>query len=267
MTTDRRDQPEMPGPDPASAPEPASPGPVSAPIESTSAPEPASPPASPDRAGLSAPEPASPPAAPGGTGGKALTSRARRRLRILAFGVIPGLFCVVLIVGLIRTNKPTAVAGKLAPTFANLPLLGGGTLSSASLQGKPLVVNFFASWCEPCQQEAPTLESLYKQYRAQGVQVIGVDYEDLDSDAEAFIKQNGTSYPILRDPDGMLATQFGVRGVPETYFIDGQYRFVSIGAGQQEGSQGGTRILGAVSKPEMISQINELLSFNASPSP
>lgn len=205
-----------------------------------------------------------------GTGAERATmsTRTRRRLRILAFGVIPGLFCLVLVVGLIRTNKPTAVAGKPAPTFGQLPLLGGGTLSSASLQGKPLVINFFASWCAPCQQEAPTLESLYQQYRAQGVQVIGVDYEDLDTDAEAFVKQNGTSYPILRDPDGTLATQFGVRGVPETYFIDRQYRFFSIGEGSQEGSQGGTRILGAVSKPEMISQINGLLSFNgSSPSP
>lgn len=197
-----------------------------------------------------------------------MSTRTRRRLRILAFGVIPGLFCLVLVVGLIRTNKPTAVAGKPAPTFGQLPLLGGGTLSSASLQGKPLVINFFASWCAPCQQEAPTLESLYQQYRAEGVQVIGVDYEDLDADAEAFIKQNGTSYPILRDPDGALATQFGVRGVPETYFIDRQYRFFSIGQGSQEGSQGGTRILGAVSKPEMISQINGLLNFKgSSPSP
>jgi len=207
-----------------------------------------------------APEPAPAP--------KTLSSRTRRRLRVLAFGVIPGLFCLVLVVGLIRTNKPTAVAGKPAPTFGQLPLLGGGTLSSASLAGKPVVINFFASWCTPCEQEAPTLESLYKAYQAQGVQVIGIDYEDLDADAEAFIKQNGTTYPILRDPAGTLATEFGVRGVPETYFIDRQYRFFSIGAGNPEGNQQGTRILGAVSKPEMIAQINGMLHFNgASPSP
>lgn len=98
--------------------------------------------------------------------------------------------------------------------------------------------------------------------------MIGIDYEDLDTDAQAFIKQNGTTYPILRDPDGSLATKFGVRGVPETYFIDRQYRFFSIGQGTQQGSQGGTRVLGAISKPEMISQINALLAFNgSSPSP
>jgi cytochrome c biogenesis protein CcmG/thiol:disulfide interchange protein DsbE len=191
----------------------------------------------------------------------------RRRLRILAFGIVPGLFCLVLVAGLVRTNKPTAVAGNPAPTFAPLPLLGGGTLSSAELVGKPVVVNFFASWCQPCQEEAPTLEGLYKQYEAEGVEVIGVDYEDLDADAQAFIQANGITYPILRDPSGTLAEKFGVRGVPETYFIDRQYRFFSIGQGDPKGTQGGTRILGAVSKPEMISQINGLLTFQGSATP
>jgi cytochrome c biogenesis protein CcmG/thiol:disulfide interchange protein DsbE len=199
---------------------------------------------------------------------RALRPRTRRRLRILAFGVVPGLFCLVLVVGLVRTNTPRAVSGEAAPTFPSLPLLGGGTLSSADLVGKPVVFNFWASWCEPCQQEAPTLEAVYKQYQAQGVTFIGVDYEDLNADAETFIHSAGITYPILLDPGGTLATQFGITGVPQTYFVDRQYRFFSIGEGGKQGTKNGTVVLGAVSKPLMISQINGLLAYKASsPSP
>lgn len=209
--------------------------------------------------------PAGPPAGLTATPPTSLSPRARGRLRIVAFGVIPALFFALLVVGLVRTNTPRAVSGKRAPSFTNLPLLSGGTLSSVDLAGKPVVFNFWASWCEPCQQEAPTLEAMYKRYQAQGVVFIGIDYEDLNPDAEAFVKQEGITYPILLDPGGTLATQFGITGVPQTYFVDRQYRFFSIGQGSKEGSRAGTVILGAVSEPEMVSQINGLLAFRPTP--
>lgn len=211
---------------------------------------------SPPSAGPPEPPPAGPPGTPAPT---------RRRLRILAFGVIPALFCGVLVVGLIRTNTPKAVQGQAAPAFT-VPLLGGGSLSSAALGGRPVVVNFFASWCTPCIQEAPTLEALFKQYQAQGVQVIGVDYEDIPTDAQDFVHRYGITYPVLQDPDGTLATAFGVHGVPETYFLDRQYRFFSIGQGDPQGSRSGTRILGAVTRPVMTAQIQALLA-SVAPTP
>ena len=178
--------------------------------------------------------------------------------------MVPGLFISVLAVGLFRTEEPKARPGAPAPDFA-LPLLGGGTLASADLRGSPVVVNFWASWCAPCREEAPTLEATYKQYQGQGVRFVGIDYEDIDTDAANFVSEFGITYPSVRDPGGTLATAFGVRGVPETFFIDPNWRFFSIGQGSQVGSRGAIKILGAVSRPELVSQIQQLLASTHSP--
>lgn len=178
----------------------------------------------------------------------------------MAFIVVPGLLIAVLVVGLIRTDAPKATQGSAVPDF-NLPTVGGGTLSSGDLRGSPVVVNFWASWCEPCQQEAPDLEATWKKYESKGVRVIGVNYEDQPADAQGFVTKYGVTYPSVRDEGGQLAAKFGVRGVPETFFVDSQFRFFSIGQGQEVGNRSGTRILGAVSRPQLIGQIEALLAF------
>lgn len=197
---------------------------------------------------------------------KALSSGSRRTLRLLAFIVVPGLFIAALVVGLLRTDAPHAQQGTTAPSF-NLALVGGGMLSSAQLKGNPVVINFWASWCVPCQEEAPTLQAIYKQYAAKGVRVVGVDYEDTDADAQAFMRQYGVTYPSIRDPQGSLATEFGIRGVPETFFIDRNFRFFSIGQGQQVGNRAGTKIIGPITPLEMKSQLNAMLAAQPSPEP
>ena len=202
----------------------------------------------------------------GAAPGKVLSSRKRRILRVLAFVVIPSLFVAVLVVGLVRTGTPRAQQGAPAPNFT-LPLLGGGTLSSADLKGSPVVINFWASWCGPCQDEAPNMQAIAQQYASRGVRVVGVDYEDVDVDAQAFVRQYGTTYPSLRDPQGSLATQFGIRGVPETFFIDRNYRFFSVGSGQDQGDHAGTRIIGPITLLEMRSRIDALLAAEPSPRP
>jgi cytochrome c biogenesis protein CcmG/thiol:disulfide interchange protein DsbE len=193
-----------------------------------------------------------------------MSPTVRRRLRVVAFIVIPALFMGVLAVGLIRTEAPKVRQGAVAPDFS-LPTVGGGTLSSSELRGMPVVINFWASWCEPCKQEASDLEATYKQYQAKGVRVVGVDYEDQPSDARAFVGDHGVTYPSVVDRGGDLATKFGVRGVPETFFVDSQFRFFSIGQGQEQGNRSGTRILGAVSRPELKSQIDAMLALASRP--
>ena len=190
---------------------------------------------------------------------KTLSPKVRRRLRVLAFIVIPALFMGVLAVGLIRTQAPKVREGAVAPDFS-LSTVGGGTLSSSELRGTPVVINFWASWCDPCNQEAPDLEATWKQYRAKGVRVVGVDYEDQPGDAQAFMSKYGISYPSVVDRGGELATAFGVRGVPETFFIDAHFHFFAIGQGEEQGNRFGTRILGAVSRPQLKSQIDAMLA-------
>ena len=175
----------------------------------------------------------------------------------------------VLAVGLAATQRLRAKQGSPAPDF-QLPVLGGGTLSGHELKGAPVVINFWASWCVPCRQEAPALEATYEQYKARGVRFLGVDYEDLEGDAQSFTKEFKITCPSVRDIGGSLATTFGVRGVPETFFIDRQFHFFSIGQGGQVGARGGTKILGAVTRPELVSQIEQLLAYkppSGEPSP
>lgn len=124
-----------------------------------------------------------------------------------------------------RGEKPTA------PDF-ELPLLGeDGELSLASLRGKPVVLNVWASWCDPCREEAPVLQDAYERWRDAGVVVLGVDYQDGSADARAFMEEFGLTYPSVRDGSGSVLAGYGVTGVPETFFIDRQGRIVDYTSG------------------------------------
>ena len=179
---------------------------------------------------------------------------------MIAFVVVPAVVVAFLAIGLAKTTKPKAQQGSPAPAF-QLPVLGGGTLSSLDLKGVPVVINVWASWCIPCREEAPVLEAAYEKFKARGVRFVGVDYNDTESDAAGFVKEFGITYPSVRDTDGTLARSMGVSGVPETFFVDTQYRFFGIGQGQQVGTQGGTKILGALQRSVLVSQVEQLLAF------
>lgn len=206
------------------------------------------------------------PAVPGPAEGAAPPPGNRSRLRVLAFVLVPIIIITFLVLGLIRTTAPKARVGTPAPAFQGLALLDGRTLSSSDLLGRPVVFNFWASWCDPCIAEAPDLEAAYKKYQAQGVQMIGIDYRDTDQDAAAFIKEHGITYPTIRDPNGTLANEFGVTGVPETYFIDSDYRFYANGEGAAVGTTntavtGPIKVVGAISPVELKSKIEGVLAI------
>jgi cytochrome c biogenesis protein CcmG, thiol:disulfide interchange protein DsbE len=113
-----------------------------------------------------------------------------------------------------------------APGFT-LPRLGeDGELSLEELRGQAVVVNFWASWCAPCRDEAPTLEAAWQTYRSEGLVVVGVDFNDFERDAIAFARENGMTYPLVYDRDGKLVEAYGATGVPETFVVDRQGRIV-----------------------------------------
>ena len=82
-----------------------------------------------------------------------------------------------------------------------------------------MILNFWASWCIPCKEEAPVLEAVWKRYRSQGLVVLGVDIQDVRGDARRFARRNGMSYPLAYDGPGNTVSHYGVTGVPETFFV------------------------------------------------
>ncbi|PTL35400.1 hypothetical protein CLG94_10045 [Candidatus Methylomirabilis limnetica] len=134
-----------------------------------------------------------------------------------------------------KTNPrevPSPLVGHQAPAFA-LSMFDGSSTSLEQLRGKVVVLNFWASWCYPaCYEEAPHLEAAWQTYRDRGVMVIGVDIQDRDADAKAFIERLKLSFPSGPDPQGKISIDYGIYGVPETFFItkDGTIHYKHVGA-------------------------------------
>ena len=114
-----------------------------------------------------------------------------------------------------------------APQFTLPRLRGDGKVSLASLRGKGVVLNFWASWCDPCKAEAPILEQAWRRYQSRGLVVVGIDANDVSSDARAFAEKHGLTYTLLHDP-GVTYSRYGLTGVPETFFVDRRGRLVPI---------------------------------------
>lgn len=188
-----------------------------------------------------------------------LDAQRRPVLRRLALALIPAVAFVVLLgYGLMSSGSSEVKVGGDAPAF-ELPKLEGGTLSSDDLRDSPVVVNFWASWCVPCREEAPLLERTWRRYRDQGVVILGVNIQDAKSDAKGFVREFDITYPVVRDVNQELVRRFGVTGIPETFFIDHTWRFTGSAAGSREGQSQGTVVLGAIAEDELVSNVENLI--------
>ncbi len=124
------------------------------------------------------------------------------------------------------TGTPPPPSYPAAAGFT-LPALGqaGQQVSLSQYQGKPVIVNFWASWCEPCQKETPLLASWYKQQHGHVV-LLGLDENDTTANALKFARAKGVSYPIGFDPQVTVALAYNVDGLPQTFFLNAQHRIV-----------------------------------------
>jgi len=137
---------------------------------------------------------------------------------VILAGVLALLWAALRVLG--GTGLPQDPSGTPAPDFEAPLLGGGGSLALSDLKGTPVVLNFWASWCGPCKQEAPILAAAEKKWRDQGVVFLGVDAQDNEADALAFDERYGIEYRSVVDPQGRIVVQYGVLGFPESFFID-----------------------------------------------
>jgi cytochrome c biogenesis protein CcmG/thiol:disulfide interchange protein DsbE len=157
-------------------------------------------------------------------------SSLRRRAALLgSLAAVLGLLAFVTV----RSNQPASISVTLArgqtpeaPSFVLPRLDADGTLDLASLRGKVVVINFWASWCVPCREEARALEATWQRYRDRGVLVRGVNVQDLTPEALRFLRETKTTYPAVRDKDNTVYRAYGLTGVPETFFVDRTGRIV-----------------------------------------
>lgn len=134
-----------------------------------------------------------------------------------------------------------------APDFTLDRLDRDGTLTLSDLRGKAVVINFWASWCGPCKDEAPELERAWREHRDEGLVVVGVNFDDARSAARAFMDETGMTYPVVADRDGDVVVDYGLTGVPETFFVDRRGRLV------------GVRIAGPVNAEKFRDQFQEAI--------
>jgi cytochrome c biogenesis protein CcmG/thiol:disulfide interchange protein DsbE len=148
---------------------------------------------------------------------------------VLVWALMLGLL-TVLGLGLVRSQRGSIRVGDRVPDLI-LTTFEGDEIDFADLHGQIVVVNFWASWCKPCEQEAVELEQAYQMYEDQGVVFLGVDYLDTETQAKAYLAKFGITYPNGPDLETRISQAFRTLGVPETYIIgpDGRLAAVKIG--------------------------------------
>jgi cytochrome c biogenesis protein CcmG, thiol:disulfide interchange protein DsbE len=187
---------------------------------------------------------------------QALTGQGKVKSRRMGAAIVLGI--VVVFVGglltLMMVKPPQkSLCDEAAPDFS-VKLFDeyrGGwstdTVSLANLRGKGVVLNFWASWCKPCEEEAATLESTWKQFQNKGIVFAGIDYLDQEPSAKRYLANFQVSYPNGPDLEGKISQRYAIRGVPETFFID------------PEGKLVGCRQVGPIDETELQRRISQIM--------
>jgi len=184
-----------------------------------------------------------------------------RKRAVIGIGV-----AVVLGVVVFLLLKPAPEQPRAAPEFSLPLLVGDGELSSEELDGRPVVINFWGSWCEPCKEELPAFQRTYADYQDE-VEFVGINMKDNLDDARAMAEDFGLTYPLVIG-ETELEREFNLVGYPTTVFITSDYELIESDVEPDEGptllggKQGGTSGLGAVSEEELRAEIEKLIAVS-----
>ncbi len=181
----------------------------------------------------------------------------RRTFTFVVFGaiVLTVLGLLTLLAIAVRTRGAPPLASGSAPDFS-LTTFDGQTYKLSDLKGKVVVVNFWASWCIPCREEAPAFQRAWENYRERGLFILGVDYVDTEADAKKFIAEFRQTYPNGADLGTRISQAFRISGVPETYFIDRNGKLLQ---GIDENGRVKANWIGPIPEDALIARIEELL--------
>ena len=161
---------------------------------------------------------------PGGGTRWPLMSRVPRTVAVAVIVLLLAGLLGLMAYGLLSKEPVTGRSGftrvgKPAPEFT-LPLLDGGELALSQYVGQPVVINFWASWCPPCRQESLILERAWRSNGSRDVMFVGVDIQDTEEDSRAYVREFGLTYPNGLDADGKITVNYGVIGLPVTFFVN-----------------------------------------------
>ncbi len=181
-----------------------------------------------------------------------------RRAPIWIFGGMFAAIAVVLalLAWAVQTKSAPPLASGVAPDFV-ITTFDGKKITLSELRGKPVVLNFWASWCIPCRTEAPILERAWKDYRERGVVILGVDYVDTEEAAKKFIQEYGMTYPNGPDLGTRISQMYRITGVPETYFVTREGKMLS---GIDANGRVNANWIGPISENALRERIEKLLS-------
>lgn len=155
--------------------------------------------------------------------------------------------------------KVSPEEGALAPDFL-LEELDGGELRLSDFRGRPVVLNFWATWCAPCRKEIPQLVQAYERFKGEGLVVIGLNLQEGKAIIRPYAEDFGMDFPIAIDRDGEVGERYRLLGLPTTYFIDRNGVIASIFRGPLEGDSNGRTVQGAIGESDLDQRIAQILA-------